>query len=286
MNTQSRQLRCIRMGLVYAATLCTLMILPCAAQTATPDVAVVLEDPRLTALFVSTGVEGCMAVFDPQQGTLVVHNPERVGERYLPASTFKILNSLIALETGAVSDTETVVKWDGVDRGWGMWNRDHTMRSAIACSAVWVYQEFARRIGEARMQHWVRAAGYGNADIGGNLDSFWLDGALRISALEQLGFLQRLHDNALPFAPATMEQVRGILAVEQSPATTNGIQRTLYAKSGWAQRVAPQVGWQVGWVQSGGNVVYFALNITIHDRKDAQAREVLMHKGLSLLGVW
>jgi beta-lactamase class D len=107
------------------------------------------------------------------------------------------------------------------------------------------------------MQHWLDAAGYGNRTIGEKIDEFWLNGNLRISAREQVDLLVRLYRNQLPFSQRTMEIDKKILITEQTPLYT------LHSKTGWAQRVSPQVGWWVGWVErSDGNVYFFAMNIS------------------------
>ena len=120
---------------------------------------------------------------------VIASDKDRSGEAMLPASTFKIPNSVIALETGVVGDPDKdIFKWDGVVRSIEAWNRDHTMRSAIAASAVPVYQEIARRIGAERMQKFVDLFEYGNRDIGGGIDQFWLTGNLRIDPVQQVDF--------------------------------------------------------------------------------------------------
>src|SRR5258708_36755126 len=106
----------------------------------------------------------------------------------LPASTFKIPNPLIALETAVVADPDKdVFKWDGVTRPVEGWNHDHTLRSAIAASAVPVYQEIARRIGAERMQKYVDLFEYGNRDIGGRIDQFGLPVKLAIDPAPHVG---------------------------------------------------------------------------------------------------
>ena len=111
-------------------------------------------------------IEGCFVLYDMKADKYYIYNEKRANEGFLPASTFKIPNSLIALETGAVKDENEVIKWDGIDKGLEAWNHDHDMKSAIKVSCVWFYQEIARRIGEKRMQHYIDSIGYGNKNIG------------------------------------------------------------------------------------------------------------------------
>src|SRR5690606_26270393 len=129
--------------------------------------------------------------------------------RFLPASTFKIPNSLIALETGIASGADFALAWDSTavpPQPWwpDAWRQpEQTLRSAFQHSVVWYYQELARRIGEERMATYVAQFDYGNHDIGGGIDQFWLDGALRISPMEQVAFLQRFYQGDLGISDST-----------------------------------------------------------------------------------
>ena len=147
----------------------------------------------LAKRFIDEETVGTFVGYRVDEYLIIASDKERSGEGKLPASTFKIPNSLIALETGVVADPDKdVFKWDGVKRSIEAWNQDHTMRSAIAVSAVPVYQEIARRIGEARMQKYVDLLEYGNRNIGGGIDQFWLTGDLRIDPIQQIDFVDRL----------------------------------------------------------------------------------------------
>jgi beta-lactamase class D len=146
----------------------------------------------LAKRFADAGTVGTFVGYKIDDYLVIASDKDRSGEGMLPASTFKIPNSIIALETGVVADPDKdVFKWDGVVRSIEAWNRDHTMRSAIAASVVPVYQEIARRIGQERMQKYVDLFEYGNRDIGGGIDQFWLTGNLRIDPIEQIDFVDR-----------------------------------------------------------------------------------------------
>jgi beta-lactamase class D len=217
--------------------------------------------------FAATGTVGTLLIYDLRQDRTLVHNSERARTRFTPASTFKIPNSLIGLETGAVRDADgEVFKWDGVTRQIAPWNRDHTLRSAIRDSVVPVYQEIARRIGPERMRDYVARIGYGNNDIGDVIDRFWLQGPLAISAEEQIGFLTRLYRDDLPFSGRTLALVKDIMVVEA------GIDYTIRAKTGWDGHVTPNIGWWVGWVERGADVIFFALNMDMSAPSHLAAR--------------
>src|SRR4051812_14112506 len=164
--------------------------------------------------FADEGAVGTFVGYKTEDYLIIASDKDRPGQAFLPASTFKIPNSLIALETGVVEDPDKdVFKWDGVKRDIEAWNRDHTLRSAIAASAVPVYQEIARRIGAERMQQHVDLLDYGNHNIGGGIDQFWLTGELRIDPIQQIDFVDRLRRGVLPVSKRSQDLVRDILPV-------------------------------------------------------------------------
>lgn len=142
------------------------------------------------------------------------------------------------------------------------WNRDHDLRSAFKVSAVWFYQELARRIGRERMQRHIDAVGYGNKDLDGGIDMFWLTGDLRITPKEQIDFLVRLHRNDLPFSQRTLDIVKDIMIFE------NAGEHVLRGKTGQAGKV----GWFVGYIERDGNVYFFANSMDILRPEDREAR--------------
>ena len=228
-----------------------------------------VERPQWKKHFAAAGVSGTMVLRKDGAADILVFDAKRAATPYLPASTFKILNTLVALETGAVAGPDEVFRYDGVPRFLPAWNADLTLRQAFALSCVPVYQEIARRIGPERMAHAVAAAHYGNADISGGIDLFWLQGGLRISALEQIDFLSRLSRRQLPFSANAMTTTLDIMVAETTP------DYVLRAKTGWAARVRPGIGWYVGSVTRGNDTWHFALNIDIDDPAQTAARETV-----------
>jgi beta-lactamase class D len=234
--------------------------------------------------FRELGVEGSILIYDLNNDRIFQHNPQRNGMAFLPASTFKILNSLIALESGVISNEIAVLTWDGIKRKLPEWNRDLNMREAFKLSAYWFYQVLARRVGYEQMQKWVAQARYGNQNIGGedDIDKFWLEGELRITPQEQIQFLRRLYTNDLPFSRRSLSIVKDIMVIEQTP------DYTIRGKTGWvgfADNVTPKIGWLVGYVEKGKNVYFFATNIDIRNKKDPSARMELTRRCFKQLAV-
>lgn len=229
--------------------------------------------PEWIKHFRAAKVNGSILILDLKRNRYSAFGIKRAQTPFLPASTFKIPNSLIGLETGAVRDEREVFKWDGKDKGLPEWNKDQDMKTAFANSTVWFYQRMARRIGPTRMQKWVRAARYGNGDIGGGIDQFWLKGDLRISSPQQIDFLVRLHRNQLPFSKRSTDIVKRIMIREQTD------KYVLRAKTGLvgfdAKSVAKSrgsVGWIVGYVERRDGAYFFATNLEVTKDSDIPAR--------------
>lgn len=271
------------LGGLAAAPLAALLpaaILATPARAAPPSVPLVLA-PALTLLFHDAGETGVVA-FESEDGRrTIVSDLARAAAAYIPASTFKVPNTLIALETGVVrSLDDPVFKWDGEVRTLDgkpvdAWNRDQTLREAFRNSTIWVYQEIARKVGPERMARLVTALDYGNRTIG-DIDRFWLSGPLRISALQQVAFLGRLRAGTLPVAPRAQALTRQAMVIEA------GDTHTLAGKTGWA--FDEKVGWFVGWVEARGTSRLFALNLDVAGPQSLAARIAIATSAARRLG--
>lgn len=233
--------------------------------------------------FQELGVEGSIIIAE-LNGNLWQHHPQRNQTTFPTASTFKIMNALIALETGVISNELAVLTWDGISRAIPTWNRDLNLREAFKISAVWFYQVLARRIGYERMQQGITQVGYGNQNIGKpeDIDQFWLQGTLQITPQQQVQFLRRLYENDLPFSEQTLSLVKEIMIYEQTP------DYTIRAKTGWfgfGNESLQNIGWFVGYVETGNNAYFFATNIDVNQPEDGAARIELTRRCLQDIGV-
>ncbi len=139
-----------------------------------PPLAALAQDPDLAKLFMERDANGTIVISSLDSNTQFLNNKARAEKRLLPASTFKIPNTLIALDTGAVADEKEIIKWDGQDKGWYRWNKDQSLETAFPFSCVWFYQELAGRVGNASYLKYLDGIDYGNEQTGKNLDTFWL----------------------------------------------------------------------------------------------------------------
>jgi beta-lactamase class D len=235
--------------------------------------------PELKKCFEDAGIVGTFVLFDVAADTMLVWDEARAKKRFTPASTFKIANSLIGLDVGAVKSAEEVLPYGGKPQPRKEWERDMGLREAIKISNVAIYQELARRIGIDRMRDGVKRLGYGNMEIGSVVDRFWLEGPLAISAVEQTQFLHRLIKDSLPIDPKALRAVKQITLLEKTETYE------LHGKTGWVVGpTPPQIGWWVGWIERENKVYPFALNFDIQSGADTDKRIPIGRECLKALG--
>ncbi|WP_428738800.1 class D beta-lactamase [Sulfurimonas sp.] len=238
------------------------------------------ENTKIANLFKSSQTSGTFVVYDVEKKKFTGYNYARAKTRYSPASTFKIANSLIGLATNSVSSVDDVLPYKGDEKPLvSAWKHDMGLRQAIKISNVPIYQELARRIGLKQMKKGVMNLEYGNQEIGEKIDRFWLDGPLKISALEQIKFLTKLIQNSLPLQKKIQESVRDILMLEQ------GENWKLYGKTGWQNAPNSGIGWFVGWLEKENKFYVFALNMDINEPLDAKKRVELTKESLKFVGL-
>lgn len=239
----------------------------------------VTEDKDLAKHFAENKVEGCFALLNNATGNFTVYNLKRYRDSaYAPASTFKIVNSLIGLQTGIIVNDSMKIKWDGVSRSVPAWNKDLSMYEAFRVSAVPYYQEVARRIGKDTMQFWLDSLKYGSRKITTRIDTFWLDGSLKITPDEQLGLIKKLYFNQLPFFKNYQEVVKKAMLFEDRPEYKLSYKT---GWTGWVPETSKHIGWIVGFIEENNHPYFFVLNLESGDRNvDMAAVRMKVLKGI------
>lgn len=213
-------------------------------------------NPEFKTHFDAYQVKGCFLLYDFQKNSTLIYNKERGSQAFLPASTFKMVNTLIGLETQIIPDRNFVIPWDSVSRQVPVWNKDHQLISAFQNSVVPWYQELARRIGVNQMNYWVSKSSFGEMDITNeNLDLFWLTGKSSITPYQQLDFQKRLILNQLPFQKENIEILKEIMVMDETS------EYILRGKTGWAVMNNKNIGWLVGYLEKGNKKYAYVLNV-------------------------
>lgn len=175
------------------------------------------EKENWGTFFQKRGIDSaCFEIYDNTHDQAFYYNLDRLSTQYTPASTFKILNSLIALETNIAPDIDYIIKWDGLDRWNKNWNQDLSMKQAFEYSCVPYYQTLARKIGRDTMQHYLDTIKYGNMTIGDSIDQFWLDNSLKVTSDEQVKLMKLMYFDKLPFSKRSQRLVRTLMLHEKN----------------------------------------------------------------------
>lgn len=242
----------------------------------------VTVDNSLQKYFDEQHVSGTFGLYDNGTGQFTIYNLARFKDSaFLPASTFKIVNSLIGIETGKIVNEKMVIPWDGVVRVFPggdtatAWNKDLTMEEAFKVSAVPYYQEVARRIGKDTMQHWLDSLQYGTRKIKSAIDTFWLDNSLKITPDEQLGLVKKLYFGQLPFQKRSQDIVKKVMLQED-----NANYKLSY-KTGWGfKENGKALGWVLGWIEENKHPYFFVLNIEGDHNIDMKTIRMNILKGI------
>ena len=225
----------------------------------------------LKKYFDAKKVDGCFTMLNNADGTITVYNMALDTMRVTPASTFEMVNSLIALQTGIVTDTNMILKWDGITRSNKDWNSNLTLANAFRVSSVPHFQELARRIGRDTLHQWIDSISYGNKNINGAIDSFWLNNNLKISPDEQLGFLKKLYFDQLPFRKSEQEAVRSMMLQEE-----NTLYKLSYKTGLGLDEQNNAIGWLAGWIEENRHVYFFVTLVKTPD-KEVDMRSVRLN---------
>mgnify|MGYP003807743797 CR=1 FL=1 len=216
-----------------------------------------VKKKEFAAILDSANVSGSILLWDYYSAKFYSNDFKHCKKGYLPASTFKIVNSIIALETGVVEDLNTMFYWDGEPRQLTAWEQDLNFHDAFHASCVPCFQGIARNIGAVRMNEYLAKLDYGNMIVDStNIDKFWLEGESKITQFEQIDFLKRFYFEELQISKNTTKIMKELMIIESDNC---GV---LSGKTGWAIREGNNTGWFVGYyIKTDGNIIFIATNI-------------------------
>jgi beta-lactamase class D len=212
------------------------------------------------AHFAKYGVDGCFVLYNESDQEFLRYSPQRCDVGYIPASTFKIPHAIIALEEGIIKDTAQTIPWNGQEWPTPAWNQDQTLKTSIKNSCIWVYMEFARKIGINTYYTYVGDFNYGNQDLTGPPDRFWLAGEFKISANQQVAFLRKFYHNEIKVDQQNIDYVKDFIVLDSTD------QYIFSGKTGGGVLAENKyVMWLVGYLERNDNVYYYAMNFESDD---------------------
>jgi len=227
------------------------------------------EKENWANFFQKRGIDSAsFEVLDKTHEQVFYYNKERTSRRFSPASTFKIMNSLIALETNLAPDIDYIIQWDGIERWNKNWNQDLTMKQAFAYSSVPYYQALARKVGRETIQTYLDSVKYGNMQMGDSVDQFWLDGSLQITPDEQVKLLKMMYFDKLPFSKRSQRLVRSLMLQEKNDEYKLSYKTGTYPSEtgyicqlvGYLEKIEKQKGIETKKEETNYRPYFFAMN--------------------------
>lgn len=233
----------------------------------------------LSAYF--SGYEGSFVLYDLNGDTWNIYDMEQATLRTAPDSTYKIYDALFGLEEGVIAPNDSFMAWNETDYPFEAWNADQDLYSAMQSSVNWYFQEIDKQIGSSAIQGYIQKIGYGNENISADLSSYWMQGTLKISPVEQVELLTALHNNNFDFAPENVKAVKNAICLFSSEG------KNLYGKTGTGRVDGQDVnGWFVGYIETTSNTYFFATNIQAAENATGNKASEISLSILSDMGIW
>lgn len=227
-----------------------------------------------------SGFEGSFVLYDQNKDQYRIYNEDKSSLRVSPDSTYKIYSGLIALESNIITRDSSTLTWDGKENPYPAWNMNQDLESALKNSVNWYFQQLDKENSLETIETFLKELGYGNENISGGIDSFWLESSLKISPLEQVNVLHDFYTNHFSFNEDNVNTVKDALRLEEKPG------RVLSGKTGTGNVNGVNIrGWFVGYVETDDNTFFFASYIENHGNaagsKAAEiALSILADKGI------
>lgn len=222
---------------------------------------ITFSQENIANIFKEHNVRGNFLAYEYKENKFTVFYDARCKKSFQPASTFKIVSTLIALETGIVRDSNYIFKWDSTKYEDPNWNKDMNIAEAIRTSCEPCFQNLAREIGPDRMEFFIEKFNYGenkfDSTLGDKIDKFWLNGDLMVSSYEQIYFLNNLYLNNISAKKKHIDILKSMMLIEENP------QYKLFGKTGTFSANKKPFGWFIGWIETKNTIHFFTINLDL-----------------------
>ena len=218
------------------------------------------------------GHEGSFVLYDATKKQYLIYNREMSQQRVSPNSTYKIYSALFALESKVISPDSTDQVWDGRVQPFKVWNQNQNLSTAMGSSVNWYFQNLDQKVGKKQLQDYFHKIKYGNENISGPLDSYWMESTLKVSPIEQVELLVALEENGFGFKEENIQAVKQAISIEKKE------RGQLFGKTGTGTINGQDVnGWFIGYIEEAGQFYYFAVNIQKNGANGSKAVNIVKH---------
>ncbi|WP_264740531.1 BlaR1 family beta-lactam sensor/signal transducer [Cytobacillus firmus] len=218
------------------------------------------------------GFDGSFVLYDKEADHYLIHNKNQSTLRISPNSTYKIYSALLGLESGTITVENSSAKWNGLKYPIDSWNADQDLTSAIKNSVTWYFQMLDQQVQPGTIQTFLDQIRYGNRDLSGGIDEYWLESSLKISPVEQVQLLKKFYANQFGFKEKNIQTVKDSIKLERKEGAL------LSGKTGTGTVNGKNInGWFIGYVESGQDTYFFATNIQNEDNSNgSKAAEITL----------
>jgi beta-lactamase class D len=213
-------------------------------------------DSTVVKMLDSAGVVGSFALLENGTGKFTIANLSHYKDSASsPLSSFFILPSLIALDKGIINHNQTT--WVSMD-------------------STTYYQNIITQIGRQEILKSIDSIHYGKGVLSADLNEFWKDGSLKITADEQLGLLKKLFFKDLPFQKRSQEIFKKMMVKEEN---SNYKLSYLHATDSTQHH-----SWVLGYEEENTHIYFFVLHTTAqttgaNNNSAALLKKILLQQG-------
>lgn len=227
------------------------------------------------------GINGCAVFYNPKNLEYNIYNPNLSETASSPCSTFKIISSLIGMESNVIDLKHSVLKWSG-EVFWNEdWNRDIDFEQAFRTSCIWYFRQVINEVGESETERFLKELDYGNCDISDwegrentnnnnrSLTGFWVESSLKISPKEQAEVLSDIFEDNEQYSAAHINALKKAMLIKDAECNVD-----IYGKTGLGVKDGKTVdAWFVGMYEEEGQTVYFAVRLDDPENKESSSKK-------------
>ena len=215
----------------------------------------VKNDPNIVKLLDSAKVKGTFALMENGSGQFTITNLTLYKDSsYAPLNTFFAVPALLGLDKGFIK---------------------HDTSSWVSLDSVNYYNTIIEKIGRTAILKTIDSLHYGKGIVSNDLNNFWNNGSLLITADEQLGFIKKLYFGQLAFQKKSQDILKKMILKEDNASYQ------LSYMIGSEKSIDPNF-WIVGYVEENKHPYFFVMHLKSNNAQFDNASLVNLLKTILL----
>ena len=213
----------------------------------------VKSDPAIAKILDSAGLQGTCALLENSTELFTIHNLSSYKDSaFAPLNSFFIVPALVGIDKGYIT---------------------HDSSSWVSMDSTVSYTNLIQKIGRAEIMKAIDSLHYGKGIVSAQLDKFWSDNSLNITADEQLGLIKKLYFNELYFQKRSQEIFKKMILRED-----NANYKLSYIAA--ADPSQDNACWITGFVEENKHPFFFVLHTNAKSNTDILNKNVQALKSI------